>query len=184
MKPRLIILVVVLVIVGVVAAVSMKSRVNPPENGGETEIVGPTIDGPAGVKKTLDKMDLPGREPVEEPVFDVDVKVDQAEGQNRLYFHITEQHGYFVETLQLHFFFQPDDPGAEEIDLQAPLFVNKFLRANDTLVYYTQITPLEMEEIGGDMGTDDNWRAEVVSYNRARTEDPDPSWEGYKIEEQ
>ena len=182
MKPRLIILVVVLVIAGVVAAVSMNSRKNQPENAGDTVIAGPVIDGPVGIKKTLDKMDLPGEEPEEEPVFDVEVKVDQSGGQNRLYFHITEQHGYFVETLQLHFFFQPDDAGAEEIFLSS-LFVNRFLRANDTLVHYTQLTPIEMDQIGKDMGTGENWRAEVISYNRARAEDPDASWDGYEIEE-
>ena len=63
MKPRLIILVVVLVIAGVVAAVSMNSRKNQPENAGAPEVKEPIVDGNPGIKKPLDKMDLPGEEP-------------------------------------------------------------------------------------------------------------------------
>jgi hypothetical protein len=53
-------------------------------------------------------------------------------------------------------------------------YVNKYLRANDTLVDCMEIVGPELKMIGGDMGADENWGAQVTRYGRARMKDPDP----------
>jgi hypothetical protein len=182
MKPRLVILIIVLVVVAIVAGVRMSSKPT------ETEVTvtptdEPIRDGERGVTKTLDKMTLPGDEPTEEPSFDVDVQVDLAEGRHRLLFYITEEHGYFVETLRMNLYYLEDEAEQDEAMFVTELFINRYLRANGTLEYYTELTPVEMNMIGGDMGTDDNWLAQIVYYHAAREQNPDPSWEGYKIDQ-
>jgi hypothetical protein len=183
MKPRLVILIVVLVVVAVVAGVKMTSQPEETDEVTKAKNLAPTVDGQPGIKKPLDQIPLPGNEPPEEPSFDVDVKVDLAEGRHRLRFYITEEHGYFVETLRMNLYYLPDEAEQDEAMFITELFINRYLRANDTLEYYTELTPVEMNMIGEDMGTDDNWLAEIIYHHAAREQDPDPSWEGYKTDQ-
>jgi hypothetical protein len=183
MKPRLIILIIVLVVVAVVAGVRMTSQPQEMDEVTKAQDLAPTVDGRPGIKKTLDQIRLPGSEPPEEPSFDVDIKVDLTEGKHRLRFYITEEHGYFVETLRMNLYYLSDEAEQDEAIFVTELFINRYLRANDTLEYYTELSPVEMSRIGGDMGTDDNWFAEIIYYHAAREQDPDPSWEGYETDQ-
>jgi hypothetical protein len=183
MKPRLIILIVVLVVVAVVAAVKRTSQPKETNEVTKARDLAPTVEGQSGFKKALHQISVPGDEPPEEPSFDVDIKVDQTEGKQRLRFYITEEHGYFVETLRMNLYYLPDEAEQDEAIFVTELFINKYLRANDTLEYHTELTPVEMNRIGGDMGTDDNWLAEIIYYHAVREEDPPPSWEGYETDQ-
>lgn len=130
-------------------------------------------------RKTLAQRPLPGREPEDPPEapedFSVVVEVDHSSGKNRLYFNISEKHGYYVETFRLLAWYKkPGVTGPENSPLTVPDYVNDYLKANDTLRRCIEIVPAELSRVGGDMGTSENWEARIDEYNRARVKDPDP----------
>lgn len=127
------------------------------------------------VQSLLQDRDLPGEEPVEPADLSVRVEVETASGKNRLYYYITEAHGYYVETFDIEFHYKPT-PDATAFD--SPLvwnqFVNDYVKANETLVGCLEVVPAELDKVGGDIGTSENWGASIPSYGRARLQNPDP----------
>jgi hypothetical protein len=97
-------------------------------------------------------------------------------GKNRLRFYVAEKHGYFVETLQVKFWWQKAGENIEAS--QSPLVfshhVNNCIKAKETFVDYIEVVPAELSKVGGDIGTSENWRAEVTRHHRARAENPNP----------
>jgi len=116
---------------------------------------------------------LPGEEPEEDAQFDVNVRVDKASGKNRLILEVTERHGYYVETLQALIWYSGGtglDPASAPVVVQ--FFMNRYLKANETLVDCIELVPGELRDIGGDIGMDSDWSAEITSYGRARAQNP------------
>jgi len=127
-------------------------------------------------QKLLAERNLPGREPPEPAELSVRIELDTASGKNRLCVYIAEAHGYYVETFRVGVTFKGRDEitGVEKPLLFVEHYVNKYLKANDTLKECFEVVPAEVAQIGGDMGTIENWDAEIISYGRARLNNPDP----------
>lgn len=117
---------------------------------------------------TTDELDPP-------PEFDVTVQVDATGKKNRLYFHIEEIHGYYVQQLTLKVWYKPG-PGPVP-EGRAPLLthsINKYIKAGETLTDCAELVKFEVDLIGGSLGTDDNWHAEVSQFGRALPTNPNP----------
>lgn len=128
--------------------------------------------------RTLSDFPLPGREPAEEPEtpddFSVTVEVDRSTGKNRLYFNITEKHGYYVETFRvLAWYKRPGVTGPEDSPLTVPVYLNDYLKANETLRTCIEVVPAELSRVGGDIGKSENWEARIEHYDRAREKNPE-----------
>jgi len=162
MKPRLIILIVAAL--GLAVAFAVRSAT--PEKTEEQKESG--NDG-----KMIWQFELPGEEPEEEAEFDVNVRVDTSTGKNRLVLEITEVHGYYVEYLEADIWYTG---GKETDEGRGPLTfthrMNRYLKANETLVECLEVVPRELSFVGGSIGTDADWAAEITSYNRARATNP------------
>jgi len=163
MKPRLIILIVMAA--GLAAAFAVRSSSPPKAGEGEKET------GDEG--KMVWQFELPGEEPEEEADFDVNVRVDTSTGKNRLVLEITEVHGYYVEYLVADIWYR----GAKETEEAGSLLtlthrMNRYLKANETLVECLELVPRELSFVGGTIGTSEDWEAEITSYNRARAANP------------
>ena len=128
------------------------------------------------VKQTeLCKRPLPGRDPAEPPNLAVTVEVDRSSGKNRLYFNITESHGYYVETFRIQVWYKGEGvTGPEGSRLSFTVYVDDYLKANETLRTCAEVVPAELAHVGGDMGTTANWDAKIIWHCRAREKNPDP----------
>ncbi len=123
----------------------------------------------------LELRPLEGSEPPEEADLSIQVEVDPTDGKHRLYYYITEAHGYYVETFNIAFYHKPDaDTPIEDGEPDVTTYVNNYLKANDTFKSCIEIVPAEFALIGRDMGTSQQWEARIESYGRARMQNPDP----------
>ncbi len=159
-------------------AIFLAMRTTEPANGNLTVLA--RTDGTDDIDKirieqtVLWRFDLPGEEPDEPAELSAQVTVDPTDGKNRLYFSITEANGYYVEYLTVDFFHKETRQSTiEDSGLIITERINDFIPANQTLTGCREIVPAELYDIGGQMGTTQNWGAEVVSYYRARLEDPE-----------
>jgi hypothetical protein len=115
-----------------------------------------------------------GREPKEEPEIDVQVEVDTSGGKNRLYFTISEAHGYYVDTFQLRAWWVEEGvTSPEDSPLSLGVYLNTYKKANETLRTCVEVVPAELDKVGGDIGTTKNWDVILESYGRAREKNPD-----------
>lgn len=167
MKPRLIILLSLVVILGIYFVTRSPSTSTP-------------VDDSSGsghkVIKDLTQQDIPGEEPTVPPEFDVRVEVDQSKGKNRLRYSISEKHGYFVETMRVIFWYvKPGENTTEEnTALTVPHYINDFIEAKKTFEGFIEVVPAELSNVGGKIGTTENWRGRVIWHNRARMQNPSP----------
>ncbi len=123
----------------------------------------------------LELRPLEGSEPPVEADLSIQVDVVPTDEKHRLYFYITEAHGYYVETFEIAFYHKRDaDTPIEEGEPDVTTYVNNYLKANDTFKSCIEIVPAEFALIGRDMGTSQQWEARIESYGRARMQNPDP----------
>ena len=173
MSPRLIILIV---LAGGLA-VYLATRTSAPAEETLVGIEGPDDDIETSVKARVPVWNQPldGKEPSERAEFDVRVEVDPSGRKTRLFYYITEKHGYYVEAPKLRLW-HVAAPGLEleDSDLKITRIINDFMRANETYKGCVDVTPTELMRIGNDFGTDKNWMAHVESWGRTRLENPDP----------
>ena len=101
---------------------------------------------PQRTTETLAAMELPGREPPETPTFTVELRVEPSDGKNRLYFDISEDHGYFVETLRIQFWRVVTDPvtGAEQRFRPIEEFLEVYIKEDETLTHHLELVPAEL----------------------------------------
>lgn len=127
-------------------------------------------------QKLLEERDLPGEDPPDPPELSIQVEVDRSSGKNSLCAYITEAHGYYVETFEINMWYKGRDEitGEETRPLSFRHYANKYLKANDTLKECIQVVPAELSLVGGDIGTSEDWDAEIIRYGRARLENPAP----------
>ncbi len=118
---------------------------------------------------------LSGKEPAESPNLAVTVEVDRSSGKNRLFFNITESHGYYVETFRIQVWYvRPGVTGPENSPLRFTIYKDDFLKANETYRTCAEVVPAELSLVGGDIGSTENWDARIVWHCRAREKNPDP----------
>ena len=126
------------------------------------------------MQKMLGNRDLPGRKPPEEPDVHVGIEVDVSSGKNRLYFTISEAHGYYVETFQLEAWYVDENTtGPDDAPLRVSALLDIYLKENETLRECIEVVPAELSHIGGDIGKTADWDVQLISYGRARAKNPD-----------
>ncbi len=174
MKPRIVILIVT--VAGLAIYLATRATAPPVEDiEFEDTITGEELRKIRLIQTLLAKRPLPGSEPAEASDLAIQVEVDESIEKNRLYFYITEAHGYYVETFEIYFYFNPDPDNPREDDARAcSAYIDDYVKANETLKGCIEVVPAEIQTIGGDMGTSENWEAEIVSHGRARMQNPDP----------
>lgn len=179
MKIRLILLVVVAG--GLAIAFAVRSSAPPQSGAPETEDA--VLAGERGVsleqyrllQTSLDRRELSGREPEVGPEFIVEVSVDPTGRKNRAFVDISETHGFYVETFRIGVFFKSKpETTLDDSPLTVEHFADQFIPANGTLRTCIDFNPNELNKVGGVMGLDENWHAEVLTYGRAREANPNP----------
>jgi len=170
MNARLIILIVLAGGLAVYFAVA-KSRPGKPSN----EPPLPKTEGPNVSAVPLNELPLPGSEPAVPPELAIKVEVDTSKGKNRLYFNITEAHGYYVEQFRIDAWYKREGvTGADDSPTGAlDFFFDQYLKANETLRLCGEVVPEELRPVGGDIGSSENWDAEVTWHGRAREKNPE-----------
>ena len=178
MKIRLIILVAV---AGVLAVMFAVRSTAPParvaaiqQNSFLPSDEGKSREQVAQEQQTVLQWDLPGEEPPEPADLSVRVEVDSTGQKNRLYLYITEAHGYYVEDFTAVIWRKSDGDATEPEDsaLQINHPINKYLKANETLVDCLELVKPELDKVDGDIGQTGDWEAFVERYGRARAENP------------
>ena len=168
MNPRLLILIVIAAGMAIYFAAVKNNSTPPPPTVTET-------DFDPDKKRTLDTFDLKCDEPAEEPDVAVQVEVDRSKGKNRLYYTITEAHGFYVEQFRVRFWYVKEGvTGPENSPLVVTQFFDRFLPAKSTLRVCMEVVPAELSRVGGDIGDTKNWKAELDWHGRACTKNPDP----------
>ncbi len=114
-------------------------------------------------------------EETEDVYLSIRVGVDPADKKNRLHFYITEENGFFAETFNVTFYYKPTpDTTPAESPYVFTQFLNQYVAANDTFKGCIEVVPPELARVGGDMGTSENWGAEIIDFHSACVDDPDP----------
>lgn len=127
------------------------------------------------LKTLLEDRLLPGEEPPEPDDLSIRVEVDPTSAKNQLYYYISEAHGYYVETFRIEFYYKPDETTTKESSpVRVIKYVNDYLKANETFRGCVTLMPPELLGVGGDLGDSDNWDADILSWGRARMQNPDP----------
>lgn len=172
MKPRLLIL---MALAGGMA-VFLATRAAAPL-AEDKPFTGMTAEEQARIRenqKELRDFALPGDEPSIEPEFDIQLEVDPTGKRNRIFFYVTEAHGYYVETFDIEFFYMKDaQTSCDDAPLIASMRLEDYIEANGTLRGCVDVTNNELSRVGGDMGATENWCAAVVYHGRARVVNPD-----------
>ncbi len=175
MQPRLIILVLLAIGLGVGLAVRLSNKSTGVEVDTE-ELLADDDLALIRVKQTmLGQRPLAGEEPPEKPELQIQVEVNTTSGKNRLDFWISEAHGYYVEEFTIEFWYktEPDmEPSESALTMQHNL--QGYVLANETLRDCTEIVPAELALVGDDIGATENWGARILSHGRARAESPSP----------
>ena len=115
----------------------------------------------------------PGDAPDDDPEFEIRAEVNTAGGKSRLNYYISESHGFYVQYLQLSFWWkQRPDMTAEDSPLEITHEANVYIEAGKELKGCIEVVPAELASVGGEMGTDDNWGAEVLDYWYVRESNP------------
>ncbi|MBI1826803.1 MAG: hypothetical protein HY287_11155 [Planctomycetes bacterium] len=178
MKPRFLILLAV----AIGMAVYFANKKNSPPQKQENELTMISEDpdaqpnGPQGGGRLLyEYPPPPGEELKEKAKFDVRVEVDGSGKKNRLYLFVSEQHGYYVETLEITAWRKgPKVTGPEDSPLAPHIYKNLYIKANETLRTCMEIVPAELRHVHGNIGTSADWEAEVTRCGRARDKNPNP----------
>lgn len=182
MNPRLLLLALVAVGLGVALLVK-KTAPKATETGlyaSDEDDDGPqSVGASPGRKKLLTQLPPPpGDPPPEEPEFVVDVRVMTATGKNRLCFDITETHGFYVASMRLKMrrLVRDDKTGEviEKLELPRDEYIDDYIKAKETLTHCFELVKPEIDRLGGDMGRDEDWEAEILWYHTVRAENPDP----------
>ncbi len=176
MKPRLLILIVLAGGLAVYFATAPKKTTADADS---------TVDTLAGDDRGLTEqqnkelitelamLPLAGEEPPEAPDVSVSIEVDTSTGKNRLVIVLSESHGYYAESFRVRVWYkETPDMDFSSSPLAFDHVVDKYIKANETLRVCFEVVPAELSRVGGDIGTSENWGAEVSSVGRAREHNP------------
>lgn len=174
MNPRFLILVAIAACMAIYFA-AVRGSAKAPNPSVDTSMTPKEREELRTVQKTLDQFDLPGSEPPEKPNLSVQVEVDRSKNKNRLYFTLSEAHGYYVEQFRIHLWYvQPGDDDPENSPVNLTQFFDRYLPAKETLRFCMELVPAELTRVSGDMGETKNWDAEIIWHGRARAQNPNP----------
>ena len=124
------------------------------------------------VEEKFNPQTFDGIETDEAPEFDVVVATRREGRRNVLDFTITETHGWAVTQILVRadHGWPNEETGEWERDpaLTVPpkILCRDMLHFGKTLVAKTTLTPIEMGQIGDELGTAENWRAEVYQWDK------------------
>jgi len=95
-----------------------------------------------------------------------------ANGKPYMDLHLTEEHGYAVDGIQVQFWYQFKDEDTGELiedPKKVTFFIKDRLPANETLVASTVLLPVEFRNSGIDLPTTttEDWGAKVIAIKRA-----------------
>ena len=172
MKPRMMILLVIAAGLGVYFAT--KAAAPPPENTPSTDGTPEERATRAITQTPLEQRELAGESPAEEPDLSIRLEVDPAGKKNRLFYYISESHGYYVETFTIDVYHVSEPGGEPDEEPILSQYINDFLEANETLKGCFELVPSELKKADGGMGTSENWYAEISRHGRHRAENPEP----------
>jgi len=169
MKPLLVILILVACALGYVAFTQEK----PDTEEATSTVKAQDTIVPYWEEPLPDNLKLLDRD--EQPRFNVVCERVNANSQNKIRFHITEEHGFLADAIRLEFWYRfYDEDSGEWIDTDSRVahVARERLEANDTLTEETVLLPIEYRRLGIDLAatTSDEWQAEVVSWARAMQE--------------
>ncbi|UCE59395.1 MAG: hypothetical protein JSU63_18375 [Phycisphaerales bacterium] len=171
------VVILLLIVVALAGLWAMRRAAPPAQPKFEPQLVGERPD-PGELVLLVQLEDPPGEEPEGPPSFDVSFEVDRSTAKNRLVFYIQETHGYYVESPVLEFWWHEvgEDPDTDGLPEPYPIEwrINNYIEANKTYKDCITITNPELEPIGGDMGSAENWSGRITDYHHVRTADPDP----------
>lgn len=174
MKIRLILLLVVFAGLAVALAAKVAKPPAPSTQPVPDDEVSPAVTKPD--QKSLSERELPGKEMKKEAEVSVRVSVDPTPNKNRLLFELTEAHGYYVETFSVLVWYKSTpDMEREDAPWGTDIFFDKYIPPNGTLTFCAPLVPAELGKVGGEMGTSENWGAEVRWIGRARTKEEAPN---------
>jgi hypothetical protein len=108
------------------------------------------------------------------PEMSIQIRVDPTDGKNRIYFNLTEAHGYYVDTCNLTFWYagEGDTEGGQRPPLIVQHVLNDYVEAHGRLHSCIDIPWAELQRIGGSMGRTEDWRASVEACYRACVGNP------------
>jgi len=178
MKPRLLILILAAGGLAVYFALAGNKPATTANSNGVQKAGddrGLTAEQRREVITELAKLPLAGEEPPDAPEISASVEVDTSSGKNRLVVTLSEAHGYYVEGFRLRLWYKttPDTDYADS-PLHVEHFLDKYIKANETLRDCFEVVPAELKRVGGDIGTTENWAVEVSWHGRARAQNPSP----------
>ncbi|HEY3243929.1 MAG TPA: hypothetical protein VGM03_11320 [Phycisphaerae bacterium] len=167
------VLIVALIIVAAVAAYTYVQRSSAPSTSSGADAVAP--QGAENAQAAYWEAPLPsGYVEVKDvqPEFEVSVTPAHVGPRNVLKVTVREKHGLLVDAIQFKFTHLLKDQTSDEMvpdPKSRPLIylARKRLEAGGVLEDDTTLNGLEMEELSdGNIGTPENWKAEVVSWAR------------------
>lgn len=163
---------IVLIVLGVGLAIYYGTR-PPVDPGAHVKVqVLPDVEP----NRLLWNYELPGEQPAEPPDLELSLSVDPADGKNRIYFTISEAHDYYVESFVLEFWYLTDpDTEFEESPIQIEHPLDMYVKAGEVLESCTDVVPVELERVGGEMGTIDNWAGRITGRGGTRYRSTNPS---------
>jgi len=157
-KPLLIVL--VLVLIGLAAYTLLGTR---------SEVV-PEVPETTVKPNSFEAEPENGIETDELPEFQVQVTPKKVGGQNKLEFAMTEAHGWWVNHIYVEAWYRElnEETGEWERKMERPVqyLCKDVLRFNETLVEETTLTDPELDDIGGDPGTTENWEGRIYKWHK------------------
>lgn len=176
MGPRL----VILVVLAIGLAVFLALRASRPAQVVEAEDAKAVGDRSPEEREQLDweqkqlsMLPLECNVPADPPELSIRWEVPPGDKQ-AIRYYIDEAHGYYVETFDLEFFYKPTpDTTVDESPVVVPVYVDNYLKANETFHGCAFVVSAELKDIGGQMGTTENWGAEIVDYGRYCATNPE-----------
>ncbi len=143
MNPRLLILIVVAAGMAIYFA-AVRGGTKPVDGPVDTSMTPEERKQNDERGMTLDRHKLAGSEPAEKPDVAVQVEVDRSKGKNRLYFTITEAHGFYVEQFRVRFWYvKAGVTGPDDSPVNLTQFFDRYLPAKGTLRVCMEVVPAE-----------------------------------------
>ena len=168
---------IILLVLAAGMAVFLALRSSAPPTPPEPPLPVNDNDNTSGLLWTLEgPCEPPCEEPDIPPEFDIQTEIDTSSGKNRLVLYVTEAHGFYVNTMYLRIWFHEAGEVIDQEDSPHSFqhFVNNYVKAGETLKYCIELTDPEIAAAGGDIGTGDNWSAEVEEWSHVRAKNRDP----------
>ena len=111
--------------------------------------------------------DVEGVVPDTDPDLHVDVHVEREGEKAKIFFTVSESHGWYVDHLYIDFWYvEKDDSGEmKQIGRRLKYMCHNYLPFGETITEYTTPQSHEFPEID-DFGTTENWQAAAAEWGK------------------